>query len=125
MVRLERVAMILDLHWQGLSVSEIARQAGLGRRLSVNILIVAWHRRVWPPLDTEEALEPLITYLRERVAAFPSLTAARLLQELRERVYAGGCTTVADILSNTLPTPLQFRAASFSPAVSPGHRRGD
>ena len=32
MVRLEGVVMILDLHRQGLSVSEIARQSGLDRK---------------------------------------------------------------------------------------------
>ena len=32
MVRLEGVVMILDLHRQGLTVSEIARQSGLDRK---------------------------------------------------------------------------------------------
>ena len=32
MVRLEAVVMILDLHRQGLTVSEIARQSGLDRK---------------------------------------------------------------------------------------------
>lgn len=37
---------------------------------------------------------PFVDYLRERVAAFPDLTAVRLRREIRERGYGGAYTAV-------------------------------
>jgi len=50
-------------------------------------------------------LDPFAGYLRERVKAYPGLTGARLLRELRERGYRGGYTAVTDFLRDVRPVP--------------------
>ena len=45
-------------------------------------------------------------YLRERIAAFPTLTGRRLLRELHERGYQGGYTVVTDLLRELRPARL-------------------
>ena len=37
----------------------------------------------------QKSTDPFLLYLRERLAAFPGLTAMRLWRELRERGHAG------------------------------------
>jgi transposase len=39
-------------------------------------------------------LAPFLDYLRERIAAFPDLTAVRLTREIQERGYNGAYTAV-------------------------------
>src|SRR5262249_53136582 len=55
----------------------------------------------------------LLDYLRERIAAFPDLTAMRLTREIRERGYSGAYTAVkrfvAAIRPNNQPKPLEVR----------------
>jgi transposase len=68
--------MILDLHRQGLSITAIARQLSLDRK-TVRKYIA---RGLAPPTYTprpprERRLAPFLAYLRERVAAYPALTA--------------------------------------------------
>jgi transposase len=50
-------------------------------------------------------LDPFTSYLRERVKAYPGLTGARLLREVRERGYRGGYTAVTDFLRDVRPVP--------------------
>ena len=47
-----------------------------------------------------------LPYLRERLAAFPGLTAVRLWRELRERGYAGGYTAVKRAVRDIRPDPV-------------------
>ena len=106
MVRLEEVVVILDLHRQGLSISEIARQSGLDRKTVRRYL----ERGLEPPTygprkPRPRLLDPFAGYLRERVKAYPGLTGARLLRELRERGYRGGYTAVTDFLRDVRPVP--------------------
>ena len=58
-------------------------------------------------------LAPYLDYLRERVTAFPELTATRLTRELRERGYGGAYTAVkrfvAAIRPNDGPKPFEVR----------------
>jgi hypothetical protein len=51
-------------------------------------------------------LEPFERYLRQRVAAYPGLTASRLLREIKELGYAGGYTAVTDLLREVRPSPV-------------------
>ena len=72
MVRLEAVVMILDLHRQGLTVSEIARQCGLDRKTVRRYI----ERGLEPPTygprkPRRTVLDPFTAYLRERVQAYP------------------------------------------------------
>ncbi len=106
MVRLEGVVMILDLHRQGLSVSEIARQSGLDRKTIRRYIERGLEPPTYGPRKPRPTLlDPFMGYLRERVNAYPGLTGARLLRELRERGYQGGYTAVTDFLRDVRPVP--------------------
>ena len=102
--------MILDLHRQGLSVSDIARRTGFDRK-TVRRYIA---RGLEPPAYTPRPprptlLAPYHACLRERVAAFPELRASRLLRELRAMGYRGGYTQLTDFLRTVRPqTPVGF-----------------
>ena len=88
--------MILDLHHQGLSVSAIARRTGRDPKTVRKYI----ERGLEPPaygprqVGRPSKLAPYLDYLRERVAAFPDLSAVRLTRELRERGYKGAYTAV-------------------------------
>jgi transposase len=58
-------------------------------------------------------LAPYIEHLRERVAAFPELTATRLTRELRERGYSGAYTAVKRFVAAVRPSRAQARQAAF------------
>ena len=104
MVRLEGVVMILDLHRQGLSVSEIARQSGLDRKTVRRYITRGLEPPTYGPRSPRPTLlDPFTAYLRERVAAYPGLTGARLLRELKELGYSGGYTAVTDFLRDERP----------------------
>ncbi len=106
MVRLGELVMILDLHRQGLSVSAIARRTGLDRK-TVRKYIAAG---LEPPAYTPRKPRPtkvaaFHAYLRERVAAYPELTAVRLHREIGELGYGGGQTAVKEFLREVRPSP--------------------
>jgi len=48
-------------------------------------------------------IDPFAPYLRQRLAAFPTLTGRRLWRELAERGYRGGYTAVTDFLRDLRP----------------------
>jgi transposase len=48
-------------------------------------------------------------YLRERLAAYPDLTAVRLWREIKERGFPGGCSAVRDGVRDLRPA----RSAGF------------
>jgi len=107
--------MILDLHRQGLSVSAIARRTGRDPKTVRKYI----ERGLEPPaygprqVGRPNKLAPYLDYLRERVAAFPDLTATRLTRELREHGYSGAYTAVkrfvAAIRPNDGPKPFEVR----------------
>jgi transposase len=108
-IRLGEVVMIIDLHRQGVSVSAIARQTGLDRKTVRRYI----ERGLEPPAygprrPRTTLLDPFTGYLRERVTAYPGLSGARLLRELKERGYGGGYTAVTDYLRDVRP-PLDPR----------------
>ena len=97
--------MILDLHRQGLSVSDIARRSGFDRK-TVRRYIA---RGLEPPAYTPRPPRPTLldayrAYLQERVAAYPELRASGLLRELRGMGYRGGYTRLTDFLREVRPT---------------------
>jgi transposase len=105
-IQLGELIMILDLHRQGLSVSAIARRVGIDRKTVRKYI----ERGLEPPSygprqPRARRLEPFEAYLRQRVVAYPGLTASRLLREIREHGYGGGYSAVTDFLREVRPSP--------------------
>jgi transposase len=106
-IQLGELIMILDLHRQGLSVSAIARGVGVDRKTVRKYI----ERGLEPPSygprkPRARRLEPFEAYLRQRITAYPGLTARRLLREIKEHGYAGGYTAVTDFLREVRPAPV-------------------
>ncbi|SPP98047.1 Putative transposase (Fragment) [Bradyrhizobium vignae] len=118
MLKLGELVMILDLHRQGLSVSAIARQLGVDRK-TVRAYIA---KGLEPPVYKKRAVRPGIVdhfeaYLRERLAAYPALTAVRLWRELKERGFVGGYSIVRDRVRELRPAqPAAFEVRFETPA---------
>jgi transposase len=98
--------MILDLHRQRLSPTAIARRPGIDRK-TVRKYIA---RGLEPPSYRRQPRRPRCTdaflpCLRERLAAYPALTAVRLWRELRERDFTGGYTAVKCVVHDIQPNP--------------------
>jgi transposase len=104
-IQLGEVLMILDLHRQGLSISAIARRTGRDPKTIRKYIA----RGVEPPaygprrVGRPGKLAPYRDYLRERIAAFPDLSAVRLTREIRERGYQGAYTAVKRFLATIRP----------------------
>ena len=104
MIKLGELVMILDLHRQGLSVSAIARQIGIDRK-TVRAYIA---KGLEPPaykkrLSKQGMVSPFESYLRDRLTAFPGLTARRLFREAKEHGFAGGYSVVRDRVRDLRP----------------------
>lgn len=121
MVNLKELMMILELHRQGLSVSAIAARTGHDRKTVRKYIrkgLVAPQYKPRPPRQT--VIQPYESYLQERVSAWPELTGARLLREIRELGYRGGKTAVNDFLREVRPSkPPAFEVRFETPA---GHQ---
>ena len=106
MIKLGELVMILDLHRQGLSVSAIARQCCLDRKTVRRYIERGLEPPAYGPRQPRPMLlDPFSGYLRERVTAYPGLSGARLLRELKERGYEGSYTAVTDFLRDVRPPP--------------------
>ncbi len=105
MIRLGEAMMILVLHRQGLSVTAIARRTGRDPKtirtyIERGVEVPAYGlRKVGRP----SKIAPYMEFLRERVTAFPDLTASRLTREIREMGYEGAYTAVKRYLSAIRP----------------------
>src|SRR3954463_8017980 len=117
LVRLGEIAMILELHRQGVSISAIARQVGLDRK-TVHKYI---ERGLEPPMYGPRApraskIAPFTRYLREWLAAVSQLTGRRRHRELRELGYTGGYSILTDFLRDIRPTePAPFEVRFETP----------
>ncbi|WP_437408902.1 tyrosine-type recombinase/integrase [Sinorhizobium meliloti] len=99
MIKLREMMMILDLHRQGLSVSAIARQAGIDRKTVRKYIERGLEAPVYGPRKPRATvIDPFAAYLRERVQTYPGLTARRLFREIRDLGYSGGYTALTDFL---------------------------
>ncbi len=107
--------MILDLHRQGLSITAIARRTGHDPKTIRKYIARGIELPVYGPrqVGRPNKLTPYLDYLRERIAAYPDLSAVRLTRELRERGYGGAYTAVkrfvAAIRPNEGPKPYEVR----------------
>jgi len=88
--------MILELHRQGLSVAAIARRVGVDRKTVRKYIAHGMEPPAYGPRPGKaKAIDDFLPYLRERLEAFPTLTASRLRRELRERGFGGSYTVRA------------------------------
>src|SRR2546423_12395603 len=123
MVELGELMMILELHRQGLSVTAIARRTGRDPKTVRKYIERGVEAPVYGPrsVGRPSKLAPFMGFLRERVIAFPDLSAARLTREIRELGYAGAYTAVKRFLAAIRPEngPKPYTARS---APAPGDR---
>ena len=105
MVQLGELMMILELHRQGLSVTAIARRTGRDPKTVRKYIERGIEAPVYGPrsVGRPSKLAPFMEFLRERVVAFPDLSAARLTREVRELGYAGAYTAVKRFLAAIRP----------------------
>jgi transposase len=117
-VRLGKLVMILDLHRQGLSVSDIARRVGLDRKTVRKYIACGLEPPAYKPRKPRALLiDGFVPYLRERLALYPELSGRRLWREVRELGFKGGYTSVTGCLHDIRPTPaLTFERRFETPA---------
>ena len=104
MIKLGELLMILDLHRQGLSVSAIARHLSIDRKTVRSAIAKGLESpkyKTRPP--RARITDPFEPYLKERLAAYPGLTAVRLWREVKERGYAGGYSVLRDCVRDLRP----------------------
>jgi transposase len=114
-IQLGDLMMILELHREGLSITAIARRTGRDPKTVRKYI----ERGIEPPaygprqVGRPSKLGPYLDYLRERVVAFPDLSAVRLTREIREFGYQGAYTAVkrfvAAIRPERQPQPFELR----------------
>jgi len=115
MIRLGELMMILELHRQGLSITAIARRTGRDPKTVRKYIERGVEAPAYGPrsVGRPSKLAPYMDFLRERVTAFPGLSAARLTREIRELGYAGAYTAVkrylAAIRPEIAPQPYEVR----------------
>jgi transposase len=106
--------MILELHRQGLSPSAIARQLGIDRKTVRKYIALGLEPPSYGPRTPRpKCTDDFLVYLRERLAAYPGLTAVRLWRELGERGFAGGYTTVKRAVQELRPDQVQSFEVRF------------
>jgi transposase len=105
MVQLGELMMILELHRQGLSLTAIARRTGRDPKTVRKYIERGIEAPVYGPrsVGRPSKLAPFMGFLREKVTAFPDLSAARLTREVRELGYAGAYTAVKRFLAAIRP----------------------
>jgi transposase len=110
--------LIHDLKRQGLSISAIARKAGVDRKTVRRHLELGLQPPVYGPrAPRPHKLEPYERYLRERVTAYPELSGKRLLREIRELGYQGCYSILTDFLRTARPAkPKPFERRFETPA---------
>jgi len=107
--------MILELHRQGLSITAIARRSGRDPKTVRKYIERGLELPAYGPrqVGRPSKLAPYLDYLRERIAAFPELSAVRLTREIRERGYIGAYTAVKRFVSairpDNQPKPFEVR----------------
>lgn len=105
MVRLGELMMILELHRQGVSITAIARRTGRDPKIVRKYIERGIEAPAYGPrkVGRPNKLAPYLTFLRERITAFPELSAARMTREIRELGYVGAYTAVKRYLAAIRP----------------------
>jgi len=105
MIRLGELMMILELHRQGISITAIARRTGRDPKTVRKYIQRGVEAPAYGPrsVGRPSKLASYMDFLRERVTAFPDLSAARLTREIREFGYVGAYTAVKRYLAAIRP----------------------
>jgi transposase len=105
MVRLGELMMILELHRQGVSITAIARRTGRDPKTVRKYIARGVEAPAYGPraVGRPNKLASFLDFLRERVTAFPDLSAVRLTREIRELGYCGAYTAVKRYLAAIRP----------------------
>src|SRR5918995_4310674 len=120
-ISLRGVVMIHDLKKQGLSNTAIARQLGISRRTVTRRLQEGIEAPVYGPRPPKPQLVgPFEACLRERVTAWPDLSARRLFREIKEQGYRGGYSAVTAFLREVRPPSVQLYERRYE--TPPGHQ---
>ena len=115
-MRTEQWQQIHALHAELASVRAVAARLGLHRRTVRKAV-----RSDRPPRQTAAArgslIDPYRGWLLAKLEQYPELTAARLLQMLREQKYSGGYSVVKRCVAELRP---RVRPAHFTLEFAPG-----
>ena len=104
MLQAGELFVILDLHRQGLSVSAIARKLDLDRKTVRKYIERGLEAPVYGPRAPRPMkVDAYLHFLRDRIRAYPGLSAVRLLREIRALGYGGGYSSVKDALRELRP----------------------
>ena len=80
-----------------ISTSFTTRPTGLDRKTVRKYLARGLETPTYKSREPRaRVIDEFAKYLRERIAAYPGLTAKRLMREIRARGYEGGYTSVKD-----------------------------
>ena len=102
--------MIMDLHRQGMSVSAIAQRLNIDRKTVRKYITRGLDPPQYGPrAPRAQKIDRYVPFLRNRLSAFPQLSAARLLREIQPLGFTGSYTTVKDAIRELRPAaPLRF-----------------
>jgi transposase len=120
MLKLEEWMDIRDLHRQGCSIRQIARLTGHTPRTVRRKLAEQTPQPFAAPPRLSD-LDPYKSYLEERFREF-SLSAVRLLEEIRPMGYGGSIYPVRRFLNNLRPAVLAARKATVRFETPPGQQ---
>lgn len=99
--------MILELHQQGLSISAIAKRLDLDRKTVRKYIARGLQAPSYGPRDPRpQKIDPYLPFLRDRLQAFPQLSAVRLLREIKPLGYTGSYTGLKRGVRALRPTPI-------------------
>ena len=112
MIGLERRVLLRHYLEQGLSKTAIAELLGINRRTIARWIAAGELDRDLsePPRYKRRApvpkkLDPFKEIIRERLLAYPALSAVRLLEEIRALGYTGGYSQLRDYVRQVRPKP--------------------
>ena len=116
MVNLGEAMRILELHREGLTISAIAERTGKDRKTVRKYIRRGLQAPSYKPRAARpRVMDPYLCYVKERITTFPELTASRLLREVRELGYAGGRTSLADVVRDFRPRLPSFELRFETP----------
>jgi transposase len=121
MVSIEELIMLMDLKRQGLSVSAIAAHTGRDRKTVRKYLAAGGTPPKYSPRPTRKRITGAFEdYVRGRLAQWPTLSAVRLLAEVREQGYSGSRSAFGALVQQLRPsTPPAFEKRF---ETGPGHQ---